>query len=167
MPPIFPRTIEKTGYVSEMTLEVNEARDKDNRVAFFRFTITDDIEGILNPVTFALSRDSQYASDNPANTWMGLPFSSVQVASVAALKDAYIHRKRVIAKGWHDSAGPGRDHNELTCLTLSERSGPYLLQVKPSITVDQMGRRLGKASAVVTKKVSRSPTRSSKSRTRR
>lgn len=120
-----PVKVSKTGYVSEFTIEVNESRDSGGRVAFFKFTMTDDVAGNLNPVTFNLSRDSRFVSDDPAGSWRGMTFSGVQVAAVATLKDAYLHRKRVVATGFHDYAGPGKNHVELHQLVLSERSGPY------------------------------------------
>ena len=142
MPPITPEIIETTGFVSEFTFEVNEGRDSSGRIPFFRFTLTEDIEGRYNPATFVMSRDSNYTSDDPANPWKGLPYSSVQVAAVSALKDAYIQRKRVIAKGSRPRIGPGRDHVELFCVTLSERSGDYMYRVAAGSVVDATGRRV-------------------------
>ncbi len=138
--PIVPRFVTKTGFISEFTIEVNENRDAAGRMTFFRFTLTDDIQGMFNPVTFVMSRDSHYDSDNPAIPWKGLPFSSVQVAAASALKDAYINRKRVLATGgW-----PQHKHIELFSVTLSERSGDYLYTVQAGSAVDVTGRPIAR-----------------------
>jgi len=121
-------TIEKTGFISEFTFELNESKDDANRVTFLRFTVTDDVAGMFNPANFVMSRDSAYYSDDLANQWKGLPFSSVQVGVVSALKDAYIHRKRLTATGVRPRSGAGRNHVELLRVTLTERSGPYIYQ---------------------------------------
>ena len=135
-------SIEKTGFISEFTIEINEIKDDADRITFFRFTLTDDIEGLFNPVTLMMSRNSAYPSDDPAIPWKGLPFSSVQVAAVSALKDAYINRKRVFAKGIRQRSLISRrgNHLELVSVTLSERSGPYVIKGPRRPVVDPTAR---------------------------
>lgn len=135
--------IDKNGYISELTMELNEAKDGANRIVFTRFTVTDDVNGQLNPVTFSMSRDSPYISDDPANPWHGLPYSSIQVAVLATVKDAYLQRKKISALGQRQRIPEAaRDHVELTRITLSERVGPYLYQMEPGSVMDSQGNHL-------------------------
>jgi hypothetical protein len=169
MPSNRPVVYEKTGYISECSIEMkDEIRDVARRLVFFMFTVTDDVAGNMNPVTFVLSRDSQWPSDDPANNWKGIPFSGVQVAAVATLKDAYLQRKRVIATGTCGGLGilgrPVRPYYELTKLVLSDRDGNYWFTTQaPSQSIDRLGNRVVSSTAGAGA-ISNSSSRAAKSR---
>jgi hypothetical protein len=124
------KTVTKTGYVSEFTITAQTSPKEGAELEFFSVTVTDNPEGSVNPSTFHMDRGPTPPADTqPSGALLEVTYGSAQIAALAALKDAYLHGKRVIVSGFGYVIGQSHEPPKrvtLESVTLSERSGPYL-----------------------------------------
>lgn len=90
--------ITKTGYVKSYKLELHTDPMLANAKVYFSVTITDDSAGNQNPETFIFERNmsSGAVDGNSTGIVWAVSYGNVQQAMIATLKDALLHKKRVI-----------------------------------------------------------------------
>jgi hypothetical protein len=138
LPPGTGKTVKKTGWVSEYTLTLNSPPWPELKQSiFFEVTITDGGPNSgINPVTFKLPRNPKTMDVDGQNWALALTFGSVEMAMIATIKDAYLNGKRVWVEGKEMFEGFDRKTklNQMTKVTIKERTEAYLRQIQPTIS---------------------------------
>lgn len=88
-------TVVKEGYVWKYRIYL--LRKPSRRDAYFTVTISDSADHEVNPAEFVMQRDeiSEEVDQNADKKFWAVSFSSISMAIIATLKDAFISKKKV------------------------------------------------------------------------